>query len=118
MVANKAKRGRASGNDVVTVSDLEACYNSGDDVIALSCTVTTTDPSSSISGVGMMLNNSEGATLASSYTELSNGSQSVTPALNLPPSGLKVGDSIWGVVSGEAQKEHYFFEQELVIESC
>jgi hypothetical protein len=42
-------------------------------------------------------------------------SESVTPALNLPPGGLKVGDTVSAVVSGEMDDKHYFFEHELVI---
>ena len=105
-------------NESVTVTDWNACYNSGEGVISLSCTVAAKDSSASISGVGLVLNNSEGATLGASYADLSNGSESATPALNLPPGNLKVGDTVWGVVTGEANDQHYFFEQELVIENC
>lgn len=107
-----------SANAVVAVTGWNACYNSGDGVIALSCTVTTSDSSAAISGVGLMLNNSQGSILASTYTELSNECNSVTPALNLPPGALKVGDVVWGVVSGEARGQHYFFEEKLVIQNC
>ena len=105
-------------NELVAVTGWNACYNSGEGVIALSCTITTSDSLPGISGVGLMLNNSKGSTLASTYAELSNECESVTPALNLPPGGLKVGDTVWGVVSGEARGQHYFFEEELVIETC
>ena len=105
-------------NESVAVTDWNACYNSGDGMISLSCTVTTSDSSAAISGVGLILNNSQGSTLVSSYAELSNGCESVTPALNIQPGGLKVGDTVWGVVSGEAQGHHYFFEQKLVIGTC
>jgi hypothetical protein len=105
-------------NESVAVTGWNACYNSGDAVIALSCTVTTSDSLAAISGVGLMLNNRKGSILASSYVELSNDCESVTPALNLPPGGLKVGDIVWGVVSGEAKGRHYFFEQKLVIGTC
>jgi len=107
-----------NANESVAVTGWNACYNSGEGVISLSCTVTTSDSSAAISGVGLMLNNSQGSTLASTYAELSNYCESVTPALNLPPGGLKVGDMVLGVVSGEAQGQHYFFEQELVIGTC
>ena len=76
------------------------------------------DSSPAISGVGLILNNSEGSTLASTYADLSNGCASVTPAVNLPPGGLKVGDTVWGVVSGEVNDRHFFFEQKLVIKNC
>lgn len=105
-------------HEYVAVTEWNACYNSGEGVISLSCTVTTNDSSAGISGVGLMLNNSKGLILASTYTELSNDCESVTPALNLPPGGLKVGDKVWGVVSGEVQGQHYFFEEELVIGTC
>ena len=105
-------------NESVLVTDWSACYNSGEGVISLSCKVTTSDASPAISGVGIMLNNSRGSTLASTYTDLSNDCESVTPALNIPPGGLKVGDIVMGVVSGEVQGQHYFFEKKLVIETC
>jgi len=118
MAANDPKHKEASGSGAVKVSDWNVCYNSGDDVIALSCTVITNDSSATISGVGLMLNNSKGAILCSTYTELSGGTESVNPALNLPPNGLSVGDTVWGVVSGEVAGKHYFFEQQLTIGSC
>ena len=113
MAPDKATSGRQSQ---VRVTAWNVCYNSGDGIIALSCTVSSN--SGGISGVGLMLNNSKGLTLASSYNELSNGIESATPALNLLPGALKVGDAVMGVVSGEGNGEHYFFEQELTIENC
>lgn len=117
MTLNDPKGGVGSG-ELVTVGDWKACYNEGDNVIALSCTVTTVDSDAAISGVGLILNNSAGVTLASTYTEFSSSSESVSPSINLPPGGLGVGDTVWGVVSGEVQGQHYFFEQELTISSC
>ena len=93
-------------NDSVVVTSWNACYNSGEGVISLSCTVTSSDSSAVISGVGLMLNDSRGITLTSTYAELSNDCESVTPALNIPPGGLKVGDTVRGVVSGEARGQH------------
>ena len=118
MTANDPKLAKASGRELVTISAWKACYDGEDNVIALSCTVTTDDSSASITGVGLILNNSGGMTLASSYTESSGGSESVNPSLNLPPGGLGVGDTVWGVVSGEVQGQHYFFEQQLTITKC
>jgi hypothetical protein len=117
----KPSKGNLMANDRntgVTVTSWNACYESGDDVIVLACTATTTDSSASITSVGLILNNSAGTTLASTYTELSNGSESATPALNLPPGGLQVGDTVMGVLTGEAGGQHFFFEQELVIGTC
>jgi hypothetical protein len=118
MVANDPQHEEASDSGHVTVSEWNACYNRSDDIIVLSCTVTTNDSSATISGVGLILNNSHGMTLCSSYTEFSGGTESVTPALNLPPNGLGVGDTVSGVVSGEVGEQHYFFEQQLTIGSC
>ena len=109
---------KATGNELVKVTNWTACYNSADNIIALSCTVTTADSNPSISGVGLMLNTSNGATLASFYTGLSGGSETANPALNLPPGGLAVGDTVWGVVSGECALRHYFFEAKLTITGC
>ena len=107
----------ANANNLVTVSQWNACYNSEENIISLSCKVTTVDSSATIEGVGLILNTSKGMTLASSYTEFA-GSQTVIPALNLPPNGLSAGDSVWGVVSGEVGGLHYFFEQKLTIGNC
>ena len=107
-----------TANESVVVTDWNACYNSGEGVIALSCTVATKDASAAISGVGLILNDSKGSTLASTYTELSNPSKSVSPALNLPPGALNVGDTVGAVVSGEVNDQHYFFERELLIGNC
>ena len=106
------------GNEAVSVTDWNACYNSGEDVISLSCTVATKDSSAGISGVGVILNNSKGSILASTYTDLSGGCQSATPAVNLPPGVLKAGDTVWGVVSGEVNDQHFFFEEQLVVGNC
>jgi hypothetical protein len=106
------------GNDAVSVKDWNACYNSGEDVISLSCTVASKDSSPAISGVGLILNDSKGSTLGSTYVDLSDGCQSATPALNLPPGGLKPGETVWGVVSGEVNDQHFFFEEQLVIGNC
>ena len=116
MSANNQKPARAS-DELVSVSDWQACYNSGDNVIALSCKVTTVDAHATISGAGLILNNSAGATLGSSYTEFG-GVESVTVALNLPPGGVSIGDSVMGVVTGEVQGQHYFVEQQLTVASC
>lgn len=117
MAANDPKLASASGADLVTVSNWQACYNSGDDVIALSCTVTAVDSGATISGAGLILNNSAGATLCTSYAEFA-GSESVNLALNLPPGGVSIGDSVMGVVTGEVRGQHYFIEQQLTIGSC
>ena len=109
---------KTAANESVVVTEWNACYNSGAAVLSLSCTVTSRDGSAAISGVRLMLNDSRGRTLVSNYTELSNDSDSVIPALNIPPGGCKVGDTVWGVVSGEVQGKHYFFEQKLVIGTC
>ena len=106
------------GNAAVAVTEWNACYNSGDGVISLSCAVATKDSSTAIGGVGLVLNNSQGSTLASTYTDLSNGCASVTPALNLSPAGLKVGETVWVVVSGEVNDQHFFFEEKLIVGNC
>jgi hypothetical protein len=102
---------------VVDVNDWKACYNSGDDVIALSCTVSTINERATISGAGLILNNAAGRTVASFYAEFE-GSKTAVVALNIPPGDISVGDSIMGVVSGEADGQHYFVEQNLTIANC
>lgn len=117
-INSRQPEGTGSGNELVTISAWDACFNSEDNIIALSCTVTTNDSSATITGVGLILNNAEGGTLCSTYTELSGGVESTNPALNLPPGGLAVGDTVWGVVSGEVDGTHYFFEEQLTIGTC
>ena len=118
MTMSTPKLGEAPGGELVTVSAWNACYNSESNIIVLSCTVSTDDSSATISGVGVILNDQGGTMLASTYTEFSSGSQSVEPALNLPPGELKVGDNVMGVVYGEVDGHHYFFEEELTIGNC
>lgn len=111
----------SSDNEIVTVTDWVACYNSGENVIALSCTVSSavsSPPMASITGVGLIINDADGNTLGSFYTSLSSGNESVYPAFNLPPGKLKVGDGIMGVVQGECDGKHFFFEEELTIGKC
>lgn len=100
----------------VTITSWNACYNSGEGIISLSCTATA--KGGGISGIGLMLNNSAGETLASIYVELSEDCASVTPAINIQPGALKVGDRVSGVASGEAGGKHFFFQERLTIGNC
>jgi hypothetical protein len=110
--------GEASGSGTLAVSDWVACHNSTDNIIVLSCTISTTDSRNGITGIGLILNDSAGHTLASIYTEMSDGSANVSPSLNLAPGELSVGDSILAVAQGECEGQHFFFEQELTIVNC
>lgn len=109
---------RSSNGEIVTVSDWNACYNSRDNVIVISCTVSSADGSASITGVGLLVNDSEGSTLSSFYSSSSSGSETVYPAFNLSPGHLAVGEVVWGVVQGESGGQHFFIEQELTIGEC
>ena len=116
MTANEPTPASTSGR-LVTVSTWQACYNSGEGVLALSCTVTAVEPGATISGAGLILNNGAGETLGTAYAEFA-GSESVNLALNLSPGNIKVGDSVTGVVDGEVRGQHYFIEQGLTVGSC
>lgn len=105
-------------NDIVTVSDWNACYNSSDNLLVVSCNVSAADASHTISGIGLIVNDAGGTTLASFYSGLSTGSEQVYPACNLPPGHLDVGDAVWTVVQGECGGQHFFVEQELTIGRC
>lgn len=109
---------RSSNGEIVTVSDWNACYNSGDNIIVVSCTVSSADGSASITGVGLLVNDSEGCTLSSFYNSSSSGSETVYPAFNLSPGQLSVGQVVWGVVQGECGGRHFLIEQELTISVC
>ena len=102
----------------VTVSDWNACFNESDGMIVLSCTITTDDGSDIITGAGLILNTSAGGTIATCYAECSPGSSSVSPALNILPGGLTVGDTVLAAATGEAGGEHFFFEENLSVGSC
>ena len=71
----------------VKVSSWSACYNDGDGIIALSCTVSTTGKG--ITGIGLILNDAGGDTLASTYVELSEGTGSASPSIDLPAGKCK-----------------------------
>ena len=114
-----AREPQAGTSDIamVTVSEWLVCHNSGDDVIVLSCTVSTADGSSKITSAGLILNDAKGNTLAASYTAFSD-SITAFPSINLPPGSLSVGDTVNAVVQGECDQHHYFFEEELTITNC
>ena len=105
-------------NDIVTVSDWTACYNVPDNLLVVSCTVSSAAASHLITGIGLIVNNAEGATLASFYNGMSSGNEHVYPAFNLEPGPLHVGDSVWAVAQGECGGKHFFVEQELSIGHC
>jgi len=113
MPANKS-----SDSDIVTVSDWNACFNSSDNLIVISCTVSSADSSATITGIGLIVNDAEGSTLASFYNSSSSGSETVYPAFNLPPGTLSVGDAVWGIVQGGCDGQHFLFEEELTIGNC
>ena len=118
MATNEPQLEETSGSDLVSVSDWDACYNSLEDIISLSCTVTTKDSRATISAVGLLFNTEEGAVLGATYTDFSSDSESASPALNLPPGRISVGDTVMGVVTGEVDGLHYFFEQKLTVGTC
>ena len=102
----------------VKVSEWVACFNTNDDNIVLSCTVTTSDESASITGVGLILNTGAGKILATSYTTLTSGSASAYPSINLPSGDLGLGETVNAVAQGECDGQHFFFEEELTITKC
>ena len=104
--------------DIVFVTDWSACFNISDSLLVVSCTVSSADASHLITGIGLLVNNAEGATLASFYNGMSSGSEQVYPAFNLEPGRLQVGDAVWAVVQGECGGEHFFLEEELTIGPC
>ena len=101
---------KSSEDHIVAVSDWNACYNSPENLLVISCAVSTTDATANITGIGLMVNDAEGRALAPFYNSASSGSEAVYPAVNLPPHKLKVGDGAWAVVQGECQGQHFFFE--------
>lgn len=107
-----------TSHDIVTISDWDACFNSSDNLLIVSCTVSAADASQPITAVGLIVNNAEGATLASFYNGLSSGCEQVTPAFNLPLGPLNVGDSVWAVAQGQCGGQHFLIEQELTISDC
>ena len=100
----------------IEVSCWRACYNDADGIIALSCTVTTTGKG--ITGVGLILNDAGGDTLSSTYVELSEGTGSASPSIDLPTGKLKVGGEILAAVTGQANGQHYFVEKTITVEKC
>ena len=109
---------KSSDNDVVTARRWQACYNSSDNVLVVSCTVSSADSGASITGVGLVVNDAEGSTLASFYNRFSSGSETVYPAFNLPLGTLSIGDAVFVVVQGECSGQHFFIEEEMTIANC
>ena len=102
----------------VKVSEWAACLNTNDNNIVLSCTVTASDESANITGVGLILNTGEGTTLCTCYTTLTSGSASAYPSLNMPAGDLAVGSTVNAVVQGECDGNHFFFEEDLTVTKC
>ena len=102
----------------VKVSEWVACLNINDNNIVLSCTVTTSDESASITGVGLILNTGAGITLCTCYTTLTSGSASANPSINMPAGDLAEGSTVNAVAQGECDGKHFFFEEELTITRC
>jgi hypothetical protein len=117
-MSHKFKSESAPGPAPVTVSDWVACINANDDIIVVSCTISTVDSSAGITGVGLILNTSKGVTLVSTYVGLSTGSNSVSPSINLPLGEFAPGDSVAAVAQGECDGKHFFFEQDLSVGNC
>lgn len=103
--------------NVVAVTNWKACYDSGDNEIVLSCKVSSLDKSASITGAGLVLVDRSGKTLSASYAAF-DGSKSVDVSLDVPPNGIRVGDFVMGVATGEAAGKHYFEEQKLQVTKC
>ena len=108
----------STNKDIVTVSDWSACYNIPDNLLVVSCTVSSVDASHLITGIGLIVNNAEGTTLASFYNGMSAGSENVNPSFNLGPGPLHAGDTVWAVAQGECGGQHFFVEEELTIGQC
>ena len=108
----------SANSNVVTISEWNACYHIPDNLLVVSCTVSAADARHSITGIGLIVNNAEGRTLASFYNGMSSGSEHVYPAFNLEPGSLNVGDAVWAVAQGECGGRHFLVEQELTIGNC
>ena len=102
----------------VSISNWNACYNAGSGIVALSCRVTAAEGEALISAVGLVLNDGAGNEIASMYVELAEETSLASPALNVPAGTLKLGDQVIAAATGEADGEHFFFEQTLSVENC
>jgi len=102
----------------VSISNWNACYDTNDGIFSLSCRITADEGQATISGVGLILNDGGGKTIASMYVELAEESSLASPALNVPGNGFSIGDPVIAAASGEAEGKHFFFEEKLTIEGC
>src|SRR5262245_19283651 len=103
MSANEAKLAEAAGNASVAVKDWSVCYNPGEEVIAVECTVVTIDDGPpSITGIGLVLNDGSGNELSASYTQLNNPTSGTMTSMNLPSKTSPVGKTVLSAVTGQA----------------
>jgi len=102
----------------VTVSGWSACINELDGTLVVSCTVDTNGGKAGIPGVVLILNTAAGKTVATGYTGLSGGCSSASPSLNLIASDLSEGDSVMLAADGQADGEHFFFEEKVSVGKC
>jgi len=96
------------------VSGWSACFNTTEGTIVASCTIT----GDGITGVGLIVNTGAGELVASCYTELAGGSSSASPSVNLVSKTVKEGDTLLLAASGEADGQHFFFEEKITIGTC
>jgi len=97
----------------VSTSDWSASINSDDGMLVVSYTVAA--DSGSLGGVGLVVSNSGGHTVATAYVDLTGDANSASPAINVPADGVAVGDTVVAAATGEAGGEHFFEEKRLTV---
>ena len=112
----REQHGESSGNDLVTVTDWQICV--GMNGLIESCTVTPTDPTHSITGIGLLLYSADGETLyCSQYTDAFKGT-SVMASVSVGKTDLEAGTSVLAVVFGYVEKVRFFYEEKKTVDKC
>jgi hypothetical protein len=96
----------------VTTDNWNANINTADGMLVVSCTVAA---EGSLGGVGLVVNDSSGRTLATAYVEITGNATSANPGINLAGSGISEGDTVSVAADGEADGQHFFVEKRLTV---
>ena len=107
-----------TGNNLVTVSDWDACYDAGTNQLSEFATVTSNSGSNPITGIGMLLYSANGQQLyAAQYT---NNFQSAVIATSVGTTLYTTSDGNQAlcIVYGWTNQGSFYFTQVMTIGSC
>ena len=108
----------AANASYVTIQDWGVCYNSGTQQLSEYCTVVATNPSNSITGVGMIAYTSDGSSML--CVQYNNGFNDPEIAISIGTTlyNPNQGNQILCIVYGWTTMGNFYFTKTLQIVDC